>query len=180
MLIHDPFPAFEFLKLGQLGQMFAISATAVGTKLKQLGLRLPNGDPTGQARNSGITKLVQVEGMNPFWVWHKVKTVTLLEAAGLRRPVEASGSNVTRPELVASAGQPSTTSPVARLEVEPSGLIEGVAQQRRTLIVARTPAKEHFEIVWPDGQVRAWVKGDVLADQVAKVLTLALQAGRLQ
>jgi hypothetical protein len=153
MLAADPYPAFDYLKLGQLGDLFGLSATAVGMKLKQIGLRQPNGDPTQRARDARLVNLVRVEGMHPFWTWEKVRTVQVLEAAGCRRAGATHSPEPPTAEVEKVIGP---------FEPRPSDT-EG----------------DGWEIADANGIVAVWVRGERVARRLAAVMTLADRCGKL-
>lgn len=162
MGVIDPFPSFSHLTQTQLGQLFGVTAHVVGRWLKELGLRMPDGRPTPQVVASGEAQQCSPAGMSTFWVWEKRRIVDRFETAGHRR-VQTADEQPTPPPPLHASGQCG----VSETAVLPS-------------IFSRPLNNGKFEIVWPDRVVRAWVDGEMLAQQVARVLSLALRVGKLR
>jgi hypothetical protein len=74
-----------FCTMRQLGAVFGVSSHFIGRVLKEMGLRMPDGQPSCRAQEAGLVKLA--EGSQPwiqFWLWHKKRTTALLEEAGFK------------------------------------------------------------------------------------------------
>lgn len=71
-----------------LGQRFNLSAVAIGKKLKELGLREANGQPSTKAIEEGFCKATPLKDGTPFFMWHKAKVASLLQSDGLKSLTE--------------------------------------------------------------------------------------------
>lgn len=79
---------FEYMSLKQLGLLFGVSGIVVGRWLVEAGLRTPELLPSRKAIEYGMVKEVStVDGGLPFIVWHRARTIKVLEAMGHRRVV---------------------------------------------------------------------------------------------
>jgi hypothetical protein len=65
-----------------LGKQFGLSAIAMGKKLKELGLRGEDGNPTVQALLEGYCILTPLKDGTPFFMWSRQKIKELLRAHG--------------------------------------------------------------------------------------------------
>ncbi|QBD78637.1 hypothetical protein EPA93_22650 [Ktedonosporobacter rubrisoli] len=68
----------------RLGDEFNMSAIAMGKKLKELGLRQPDGTPTPKALEEGYCTSTPLKNGTPFYMWHRGKVKTLLQTNGLQ------------------------------------------------------------------------------------------------
>lgn len=85
------FEHFEFLSLTQLGKVFGVSAIQIGRWLVKLGLR-ENGQPTEKALEEGFVTFVEMEQMEKFHTWHRIKTIASLAELGIK-PVDQNGED---------------------------------------------------------------------------------------
>ena len=142
MIERDMYPSFTPLKLGQLGEYFGETSHVIGRWLKEMGVRLPNGEPTEEAKDAGVAVLVvPPDGSHVFWVWDKEKTLTLLERAGHQRltPPHADG--------------PAPTKLLGPFTARPNG-------------------GDGFEIVDANGIVGIWCRGEWLSGVLVKLLNV--------
>ena len=78
----------DYLTQTQLGKLYGVSSHQIGKWFKNLGLRTESGQPSNDAFTSGMVK--QAPSTQPgtyFWVWHKSKTTTILDAMCYPRAV---------------------------------------------------------------------------------------------
>lgn len=68
--------------LTTLGKPFGLSATAMGRKLKALGLRCEDGYPTKRAFVDGYCIPTPLKDGTSFFMWNKQKTGALMRAHG--------------------------------------------------------------------------------------------------
>ena len=68
-----------------LGKQFGLSAIAMGKKLKELGLRGENGNPTVQALIEGYCTSTPLKDGTPFFMWNRQKIEELMEESGYQR-----------------------------------------------------------------------------------------------
>ena len=76
---------YEYLSLGQLGEVFGATSHQVGRWMTQIGLRVESKKgkkPSRDAFSGGIVKDVPSNGTGYMWAWHAEKTVKALEEAG--------------------------------------------------------------------------------------------------
>jgi hypothetical protein len=80
----------DFWTMREIGYLFGETSHAIGRKLKELGLRTPDGKPSRLAFKAGLCKKRWTsDGLIYFWVWHGERTARLLEESGLcRRKVQ--------------------------------------------------------------------------------------------
>lgn len=78
--------AFEFATLTQLGKEYGVGAKKIGDWLIKIGLRTSDREPSTLARSEGFVKHVRFEDGNSFDVWHRSKTIAVLEGAGFFKP----------------------------------------------------------------------------------------------
>lgn len=71
-----------------LGKKFNLSAVAIGKKLKELGLREANGNPSTKALEEGFCKATPLKDGTSFFMWHKSKVAELLKFGGLQSLTE--------------------------------------------------------------------------------------------
>ncbi len=79
----------EHLSLTQLGKLFGVSSHTMGAWLREAGLREPGGKPTATGYEYADTR----PSTNPgtyFWVWHKERTLRLLESLGHKLLIEGA------------------------------------------------------------------------------------------
>ncbi|MGK7874603.1 MAG: hypothetical protein AB4426_15245 [Xenococcaceae cyanobacterium] len=62
-----------------LGRQFNMSAIAMGKKLKELGLREPDGKPTQRAIDEEFCRSTPLKDGKSFYMWHKTKVTELLK-----------------------------------------------------------------------------------------------------
>ena len=62
-----------------------MSAIAIGKKLKEVGLRTPDGQPTPKALEEGFCQSTRLKDGTPFYMWHKHKVAELLKDKGLQK-----------------------------------------------------------------------------------------------
>ena len=77
----------EFLSMTELGKLYGVSSHKIGKWLVELGLRDNNKKPSKAAFENGYVQ--QRDSTQPgtyFWVWHKQKTMWVLEKAGHKMP----------------------------------------------------------------------------------------------
>ena len=71
----------EFWTMKEIGAMCGITSHKVGKKLKEAGLRTPDGKPSQRAFDQGYVKkrwgFERLEIYN--WTWHKDKVIAVLE-----------------------------------------------------------------------------------------------------
>ena len=111
-------------------------------KHRSKSARLPNGEPTEEAKDAGVAVLVvPPDGSHVFWVWDKEKTLTLLERAGHQRltPPHADG--------------PAPTKLLGPFTARPNG-------------------GDGFEIVDANGIVGIWCRGEWLSGVLVKLLNV--------
>ena len=82
----------EYATLTELGIVFNVTRNAIGKRLKELGLRTPEGRPSTMAFNHGfVTQRWALERPGIYnWTWHRQKTIAVLEQSGLRRVSDES------------------------------------------------------------------------------------------
>lgn len=71
----------EYGSQTELGKIFGVSSHTMGVWLRDAGLRGPDGKPTTTGHGYADTR----PSTNPgtyFWVWHKERTLRLLESLG--------------------------------------------------------------------------------------------------
>jgi len=71
----------EYLSQTELGKLFGVSSHTMGDWLREAGLRDPGGRPTYEGHEYADTR----PSTNPgtyFWVWHRERTVRLLQSRG--------------------------------------------------------------------------------------------------
>lgn len=71
-----------------LGKKFNLSAVAIGKKLKELGLREANGNPSTKALEEGFCRSTPLKDGTSFYLWHKSKVAELLKSGGLQSLTE--------------------------------------------------------------------------------------------
>jgi len=76
----------EYWTMKEIGSLFRTTSHKVGKKLKEVGLRTPQGRPSQRAFEEGYVQQRWDEDRPVYvWAWHKNKTVALLEANGFER-----------------------------------------------------------------------------------------------
>jgi hypothetical protein len=68
-----------------LGKQFGLSAIAMGKKLKELGLRSEDGNPTAQAICQGYCTSTPLKEGTPFFMWNRQQVEELMQAHGYQR-----------------------------------------------------------------------------------------------
>ncbi len=68
-----------------LGKQFGLSAIAMGKKLKELGLRGEDGNPTVQALIEGYCTPTPLKDGTPFFMWNRLQVEELMQAHGYQR-----------------------------------------------------------------------------------------------
>ena len=68
-----------------LGKQFGLSAMAMGKKLKELGLRGADGNPTTLALGNGYRTPTPLKDGTPFFLWNRQRVGELMQAHGYRR-----------------------------------------------------------------------------------------------
>jgi hypothetical protein len=68
-----------------LGKQFGLSAIAMGKKLKELGLRGENGNPTVPALIEGYCTSTPLKDGTPFFMWNRQKVEELMQVHGYQR-----------------------------------------------------------------------------------------------
>ncbi|MGH2509703.1 MAG: hypothetical protein ACRDHZ_20175 [Ktedonobacteraceae bacterium] len=78
-------PRFRDIWVNQteLGQHFGISAIAMGKKLREVGLRTEQKEPTEHATNDGYCRSAPMKDGTPFYLWNKEKVAALLRESGM-------------------------------------------------------------------------------------------------
>jgi hypothetical protein len=71
-----------------LGKQFGLSATAMGKKLKELGLRGEDGNPTAQALCHGYCTQTPLKDGTPFYMWNRQQVE---EARDIKREARRRG-----------------------------------------------------------------------------------------
>lgn len=68
-----------------IGKRFGLSAIAMGKKLKELGLRGEDANPTEQALAGGYCTSTPLKDGTPFFMWNRQKIEELMWAHGYQR-----------------------------------------------------------------------------------------------
>jgi hypothetical protein len=68
-----------------LGKQFGLSAIAMGKKLKELGLRGEDGNPTTLALGQGYCTSTPLKDGTPFFMWNRQQVEELMQAHGYQR-----------------------------------------------------------------------------------------------
>src|SRR5215831_4718591 len=68
-----------------LGKQFGLSAIAMGKKLKELGLRGEDGNPTTLALGNGYCIPTPLKDGTPFFMWNRQQVEELMQAHGYKR-----------------------------------------------------------------------------------------------
>ena len=68
-----------------LGKQFGLSAIVMGKKLKELGLRGEDANPTEQSLAEGYCTSTPLKDGTPFFMWNKQKIEELMRAHGYQR-----------------------------------------------------------------------------------------------
>lgn len=75
-----------YVTMKEVGAEFGMTSHAVGKKLKELGLRTKEGKPSSRAYDEGFCEQKFTQDYSHYlWAWHLGKTLTVLEAAGMKR-----------------------------------------------------------------------------------------------
>jgi hypothetical protein len=82
----------EYASLTELGTIFGVTRTFVGKRLKELGLRTPDGRPTARAFDEKFVSKRWVPDRPGIylWTWHREQTTAVLEEAGLRKVTDVA------------------------------------------------------------------------------------------
>ena len=80
-----------FITLTRLGQIYGVNGRDVGTWLKNLSLRQPDGRPTREAIQQGLVQERSLEYGGCFWHWHKETTCAILDGMGYKRASQQAG-----------------------------------------------------------------------------------------
>lgn len=80
-----------YINLTALGEIYNVGARDVGTWLKGLGLRHPDGRPTREAVAQGLVQERSLEYGGCFWHWHEAKTCAILDGMCYRRAEQRVG-----------------------------------------------------------------------------------------
>ncbi|HEY7328061.1 MAG TPA: hypothetical protein VH592_10495 [Gemmataceae bacterium] len=83
--------AENYIGLIVLGQIYGVNARDVGTWLKNLSLRHPDGRPTRDAVQQGLVQERSLEYGGCFWHWHEQKTCAILDGMGYKRASQQAG-----------------------------------------------------------------------------------------
>lgn len=68
----------HYVTMRDLGTLLGVSSHAVGRKLKEVGLRDSEGQPTEKAKTGGFIKSVFLQETFPLIVWQLEKTLAVL------------------------------------------------------------------------------------------------------
>lgn len=71
--------------LTNLGKQYGFSAIKMGKKLKELGLRNEQGNPTEKALSEGFTKSTPLKDGTMFYMWHKSKISALMKENNVQK-----------------------------------------------------------------------------------------------
>jgi hypothetical protein len=69
----------DYITLTALGAIYGVAARDVGTWLKGLGLREPDGRPSREAIEQGYVRDCPLEHGGYFWLWERDKTCSVLD-----------------------------------------------------------------------------------------------------
>ncbi len=76
----------EFWTMKEIGKLYGTTSHQVGRKLKEIGLRTPEGKPSVRAFSLGLVdRRFNTDGPGYCWAWHHERTCALLEDAGFVR-----------------------------------------------------------------------------------------------
>jgi hypothetical protein len=80
----------EYWTMREIGKLLGTTSHVIGKKLKEIGLRTPDGRPSHRAFAGGYCDQRWTEEMTHYcWAWHKDKTLRALEEAGMARTEES-------------------------------------------------------------------------------------------
>lgn len=83
----------EFLSLTEFGQIYGVSSHVVGKWLKGLGLRTESGQPSADAfREKYVAQRSSTQPGTFFYVWHRARTTSLLDAMQYPRAVSEANA----------------------------------------------------------------------------------------
>lgn len=71
--------------LTNLGKEYGLSAIKIGKKMKELGLRNEEGNPTEKALLEGFAQSTPLKDGTPFYIWHKSKISHLMVETGVQK-----------------------------------------------------------------------------------------------
>lgn len=74
-----------YISLTAFGEIYGVNARDVGTWLKGLGLRHPDGRPSREAIEQGLVQERSLEYGGCFWHWHKGKVCDILDGMCYKR-----------------------------------------------------------------------------------------------
>jgi hypothetical protein len=57
----------------ELGRHFGMSAVAIGKKLREVGLRTEQKEPSERAKTEGYCRFTPMKDGTPFYLWNKEK-----------------------------------------------------------------------------------------------------------
>lgn len=71
----------EYCTMQEIAKLVGSTSHQIGRRLKRLGLRLDNGEPSPKAHQLGLSRKRPVYGREQFsvWMWHLKKTLPILE-----------------------------------------------------------------------------------------------------
>lgn len=149
------FEHFEFLSLTQLGKVFGVSAIQIGRWLAKIGLR-ENGQPTEKALNEGFVNSVEMDQMEQFVTWHRLKTIAALAEFGFKPVDQQNDGPIMKPEnlnLIIQNEQPPAQGP----------------------FILRSVGSVGLEFVDANGIVRLHGTDEPFANQILKLMNQAHQ-----
>ncbi len=73
----------------ELGQHFGMSAVAIGKKLREVGLRTEQKEPSERAKTEGYCRFTPMKDGTPFYLWNKEKVAGLLRESGMSQLSES-------------------------------------------------------------------------------------------
>lgn len=79
----------SYMLMKEIGKVFGLTSHQIGRKLKELGLRTPEGKPSRLAFNLGLPGQ-RIHEEHFAWSWLVPETIQLLEEAGLKRAEESA------------------------------------------------------------------------------------------
>jgi hypothetical protein len=68
-----------------LGKLYGLSAVAMGKRLKELGLRGEDGNPTERALSEGYCKSTPLRDGTPFFMWNRQRVGESMQSKGHQR-----------------------------------------------------------------------------------------------
>lgn len=67
----------------ELGKYFGIGAVAIGKKLREVGLRSEDKEPTEKAKTEGYCTFTPMQDGTPFYLWNKEKVAEAFRSIGM-------------------------------------------------------------------------------------------------